>query len=291
MKRIFAQRGFGRGASVFLICACLLLMWSDKHIPMVHRARQSLSVIVWPLQTLVNSPVRWLSNATMALQTRQTLSKDNAALTAQVLSLQVQLQRLNALERENQQLKALDKVAKSHASETRLAGIMALDTGLGAQQMMINQGGHDGIVVGQAVVDAFGLVGQVMDVSPYRSTVLLLTDPRAAVPIVDQRTGYRAIAVGQGAGQPLALLYVTDSLHFAPGDLCVTSGFGGHFPDGYPVGRVSHVVSQHNKRFASVSLKPLAQFERDEHVLLLKLPKSQSVSTSHHSHPPLRGHH
>ena len=134
----------------------------------------------------------------------------------------------------------------------------------------------DGVYEGQAVVDALGLVGQVISVSTYTSRVLLIADTAHAVPVSVNRNGFRAVALGSGGMELLQLSHVPDTADIRQGDLLVTSGLGGRFPAGYPVAEVMEVTHRPGKPFAEVNARPLAQLERSRYVLLLN-PKEQDT--------------
>ena len=150
-----------------------------------------------------------------------------------------------------------------------VAEILAVDLDPYRQRFSINRGLGDGVYVGQALLDANGVVGQIVGVEAFTSEAVLISDADHAVPVSVNRNGLRTIAVGTGDSGRLSLPYLTNSADIGPGDLLVSSGLGGVFPSGYPVGRVLEVHRRPGQSFAEVIAEPAAELDRDREVLLV----------------------
>ena len=146
---------------------------------------------------------------------------------------------------------------------------MAVDPDPFSQQILINKGSEDQAFIGQPVLDSHGLMGQIIDVLPYTSRVLLIADSNHAIPVEVNRNGVRAIAVGSGNLNQLNLIYVPETADIKEGDLLVSSGLGGRYPRGYPVAKVAKVAHSPGQAFAEVSATPSAQLDRSRHMLLV----------------------
>ena len=246
---------------------------------MFHRFRSSLSIIVLPLQYIVDTPIkltRWLGDS---VSTQHELIDENARLRAHELLLESRLQRLISLENENEQLRELLKSSSHVGGKAIVAQMLAVAMDPELKQVIINKGSNKKVYIGQPVLDAYGVLGQVVSVGLLTSKVLLTTDPKSAVPVRDSRNGLRAIAVGMGGTGKLAVINVPDTSDLQEGDLFVASGFGLRFPVGYPVGTVVKVSHNSGARFAEITLQPAAHLNRSEQVLLawpsnVKLEKS-----------------
>jgi rod shape-determining protein MreC len=142
-------------------------------------------------------------------------------------------------------------------------------------QIIIDKGADAGISMGQAVLDAQGLFGQVVEVGRFTSRVLLLTDSDHAVPVRVNRNGVRSVAGGTGDMDSLELENVSISADIVEGDLVETSGLGGRFPPGYPVGIVTSVVVEATSAFAQVLVRPAALLDRSRHVLVIFAPAEE----------------
>lgn len=233
----------------------------------MYRAR--LDGLVFPLQYAVDLPIRGVRLVISTLQHQRELLIENANLRAHQFILEAKLQKLLALERENAELKSLLQSSDEAKNKVLAARLLAVDLASGLQQVILDRGHAMGIYIGQPVVDAHGVVGQVVAVGSLTSKVLLLTDKRSAIPVQNYRNGVRSVAVGSGFSGSLQLVHVTATSDIKEGDLFVTSGLGLRFPAGYPVGVVTHYEPSVGQDFARVILKPAAHMDTDQQVLLV----------------------
>ena len=144
---------------------------------------------------------------------------------------------------------------------------MAVDTSPYRHQVVIDKGKIDGVYVGQPVANEKGIVGQVTFVSAHNSRVLLLTDSLSAIPVQVIRNDIRVIASGNGKSDRINLDHIPTSLDIEQGDLLVTSGLGGIYPEGFPVANVSRVERDTAREFAAIEAKPVVDFERLRYLL------------------------
>jgi rod shape-determining protein MreC len=172
------------------------------------------------------------------------------------------------LERENAQLKQLLQPTPQATGKTIVAQLLAVALNPVTQQVVIDRGLSDHLYLGQPVLDAYGVLGQIINIGPLTSRVLLVTDIKSSVPVQNYRTGSRAIAIGSGSSGQLRLINVPDSSDIQEGDLYVASGMGLRFPVGYPVGVVAKSTLEPGERFATIVLIPSARLDKSEQVLL-----------------------
>ena len=254
--------------ALFFLSFAIVLMVMDHRSPGFHRFRSHLTMLVMPIQVLVNAPIKWVHWLGTGVIAQQHLLEENAGLKAHELLLESKLKKLLVLERENAQLKELLKSTAKIAGRVKVAQLLAVDLDPTVQQIVLDKGSHDHVYSGQPVLDAYGVMGQVADVGPRTSKILLITDANSAVPVKDYRNGFRAIAVGLGASQHLALIHVTGTVNIKVGDLFVTSGLGLRFPVGYPVGVVSSIKKVPGRRFMTITLIPSAHLNQTQQVIL-----------------------
>ncbi|OPX54959.1 rod shape-determining protein MreC [Oceanospirillum multiglobuliferum] len=269
---------FVKGPSVglrLLVCIllALLLIWSDFRYQHMDQVRSFLTVAVTPLQWAVDLPTRLWSWGATTFADRNDLLEENAILKEQTLQLSSKNQRMAYLIAENLRLRELLNGQKPSNDNFLLGEVIGLDADAFTHLLLLNRGRNDGVYEGQAVVDSLGLMGQVISVSAFTSRVLLIADTAHAVPVLVNRNGFRAVAIGSGDLDLLQLTHVPDTADVKEGDLLVTSGLGGRFPKGYPVAEVNQVKHEPGKPFARVTAKPLAQLNRSRYVLMLN-PKS-----------------
>ena len=266
---------YGRGPSPglrFTVYALLslTLMYLDQRARWSERLRFGLAAAAYPVQVAVNSPAaawHWLTDS---FSTRSTLHTQNQQLHTQVQTLQLTLLRQQALEQENAQLRALHATAPPLVKKWLIAEVIGVDAGTLRQRLIINKGLRDGVHVNQPVVDGTGVMGQVAHVGPWSSEVILITDPEHAIPVQVTRNGLRTIAVGSGNADELLLTYLAANSDVKSGDLLVSSGLGGVFPAGYPVGHITGVRREADQLLAQVRAEPQAKINRAREVMLIE---------------------
>ena len=254
---------------LLLVMIALGLMVIDHKLKYFSKVRSNLNLIVVPIQFMVNWPAEFIHRMSTSLSTKQQLLTENAKLRAQQLLLQAKLQRLLAIESENTQLRQLLSSSYHINDRVLVAEILAIDLDPFSQQVVLNQGSIHGVYIGQPVLDANGVMGQVVVTGPVTSQVLLITDSRSAIPVQDNRSGVRAIAIGTDYTDRLKLLHVADTADIKVSDLMVTSGLGQRYPFGYPVGVVTSMQHISGEHFAQIRLRPSAHVDRARQVLLV----------------------
>lgn len=244
-------------------------MVADYHYQSLGYVRQGFSLLVSPLQYVVDYPVRMIGWVRSLMSSKTSLINQNMALRYQQTLLEAQLQKLLLLRHENSQLKALLSTSSSAQMHTMVAQILAVDTSSARQFLVLNKGLRDGVFVGQPVLDAKGVMGQLIDVGVMTSTVLLITDSKCAVPVRNERTGERGILVGTNNLNRLSLINLPKTSSLVPGDMLVTSGLGRRYPEGYPVGRIDEIKQSPGDDFMTVQVSPVARLNRNRLVLLI----------------------
>ncbi len=244
-------------------------MIADHHFDAVSKIRRTFSFVTSPVLVAVNAPMvlkNWLSSV---ITTKNTVLLENSKLRKQRLNLQAELQRLGSVEHENLQLKGL--LALSLPAHRRKIGaeVLAVQINSTRQVVILNKGEQDGVTQGQPVLDANGLMGQVIDSSGMTSTVLLISDARSAVPVRNSRSGECSILVGSNTVDTLSMIHLPKTSSVEKGDLLVTSGLGRRYPPGYPVGLVDQVFNTPGEDFIRVHVSPVAALNRARLVLMI----------------------
>lgn len=231
--------------------------------------RAGISVLVYPLQYLVDLPFAiggWMSEN---LTTRTTLLRENSELREKQLALQFKLQKFEALESENQRLRSLLQSSSRKWERVLIAELLQVDFDPSRQMVLLNKGENDDVFEGHPLIDAHGVLGQVVHVAPFSSSAILITDPSHAVPVQVNRNGLRTLAVGTGGDGMLDIPHMPNNTDIQVGDLLVTSGLGLRFPPGYPVATVSSIDIDPTRPYASITATPLAHLKRTREVLLV----------------------
>jgi rod shape-determining protein MreC len=230
----------GFSFTVYAILA-IVLMVLDRRGGWLVQARYYLSAASYPLQLAVSSPAQAWHWTRDSLAARESLESENAQLRAQNRDLSMKAMRFDALAHENAELRGLRSNLPSVADHWMAAEVVDVELNLLRQRLLINKGARNGVFRGQAVMDNYGLLGQTTRVGPWSSEVILISDPEHAVPVEVDRTGVHTIAVGTGDAESLTLPYLPANADVKPGDLLLTSGLGGVFPQGYPVARIAEI--------------------------------------------------
>lgn len=274
---------YGRGPSAglrFTVYAliALTLMYADQRARWSERMRYGLQAAAYPVQVAVNSPAaawHWLTDS---FSTRGMLRAQNQQLHSQVQTLQLALLQLKALEQENAQLRELHTTMAPLVRKWLVAEVIGVDSGTLRQRLIINKGAHDGVHLNQAVVDGAGVLGQVAHVGPWSSEVILITDPEHALPVQLMRSGLRTIAVGSGNEDELLLPYLAANSDVKSGDVLMSSGLGGIFPAGFPVGHITGVSRGTDQLLAQVRAEPQARINRAREVMLIEFDPANSAA-------------
>ncbi|NOX08200.1 MAG: rod shape-determining protein MreC [Gammaproteobacteria bacterium] len=269
MKLLFSQGPALTTRLVVFVLISLILMTVDHRQQHLETLRSKLSIIAYPMQWLVDLPTtasEWIEET---LVSRRTLADENTRLKTQNLLLQAQRQKLDALEAENQRLRSLLDSSFKISDRVLIAELLSVDLDPYRHQILLNKGSNDGVYAGQALIDAQGIMGQIIHIGPFSASAMLITDPAHAIPVQVNRNGLRTIALGTGNLDRLNLPHLPNNADIKIGDLLVSSGLGGRFPPGYPVARITRIKQHPGQAFAEVSALPLARLNRSREVLLV----------------------
>lgn len=283
MKPIFAKApplGVRLVIAIALSVACIFF---DGRGSTMVQVRNLLETAVGGLYYFANTPRVVLDGVSNNFIDSQRLKMENQVLREQIREKNADLLLLDQLKVENQRLRLLLSSPLRQDEYKKVAEVLTAEMDAYRQQVIINQGKSDGAFVGQPIIDERGVVGQVISVGEKSSRVLLLTDVTHAIPVQVLRNDVRGIASGTGHSEELILDHLPRTVDIAKGDVLVTSGLGGHFPEGYPVAVVETVINDGSSHFARVTARPLASLDRLRYLLLLwptneELRKAQTIS-------------
>lgn len=268
--------GVSRAADIgIILCVALslLAMLVDHRRDHLETVRDALATLVYPLQSVIQWPVATGQWAAQTFASRNALVRENQRLQQKLLFTNVQLQRLITLEAENRRLRMLLEssvnLPVSAGERVLVAELLTVDLDPYRHQILLNKGTRQGVNVGQPLLDEGGIVGQIIHVNPLSSTAILITDPNHALPVQNTRNGLRALASGTGNFGELEILHVRNNEDVRIGDLFISSGLGGRFPQGYPVAQVTKVEFDPTRPFARIVAEPTAQLDRSREVLLI----------------------
>ncbi len=245
------------------------LMVVDARFTLLKPVRSQMSLVLMESYWITDLPQRLWQGVASQFGSRTELVAENEKLKTENLLLQGRMQKLAALTEQNVRLRELLNSSALVNEKVEVAELIGMDPNPFTHRILINKGERDGVVLGQPVLDARGLMGQVVELMPYTSRVLLLTDTTHSIPVQVNRNGLRAIASGTGNPERLELRHVADTADIKEGDLLVSSGLGQRFPAGYPVATVKEVIHDSGQPFAIVRAVPTAALNRSRYLLLV----------------------
>jgi len=270
MKPIFYKGPSLVARIVFFVLLALLVWMLDTRTELLKPLRQKMMTLSYPLHAVTSFPGRLFEWGDNSLVSRETLQEENSALRAENRVLQQKLQKMATLIAENARLTEL--LNSSHYLDdesvliSRLIGISPDPL---RQEILLDKGTDEGVSVGVAVLDAYGIAGQVIEVSAHSSRVMLITDTQSAVPVQIIRNGIRMVVEGTGNQDILLLRHVAATTDILMEDVLVSSGLDGHYPANYPVANIVAIEGDSSQGFLTVRTKPVAQLDRSRHFLLV----------------------
>ena len=268
---IFARQPLSLRKTAIVLIAALVLMWFDsKNSEWFTPVRSTSHAAMQPIYELSLLPSYATHWASGSLQSKETLRRKNMQLESQLIHAQAKLQQQDYILAQNARLQGILSTTKPEQFDLNLAQVIGTDANLLRQIVVLNKGEQDGVQVGQTVIDENGILGQIINVYPNTSRLLLITDEQQSVAVTVKRTGQRAIVTGKGIPTSLSLDYVFKTSDVRVGDELISSGLGGRIPAGYRVGRISHVEDVQAANFRSINVTPTANFIDNAYVLILQ---------------------
>lgn len=247
----------------------LALLITDQRTSRLQPLRAALSLLVYPVQMLVSLPRDLGDYFSNTLVSYQTLKEENRKLKEMRLVYGAKLLKFAALEKENIRLRALLDNSFKLGDQVLVAELLSVKLAPYEHVVVVNKGSRFGVHDRQPVLDDKGVVGQVLRTLPVSAEIMLITDPNHAIPVQVNRNGLRTIAIGSGRINQLNLPFLPNNADIQPGDLLITSGLGGTFPQGYPVATVNNVTIRPDKPFAEIFATPTAALDKSRELLLV----------------------
>ena len=254
---------------MIVVLVSVVLLAIEHRSSRMDNTRSILSVLIYPVQRLVSLPVEIVETVQDTVVSYSALKTENAELKEQQMITNIKLLKLESLENENVRLRGLLENSFKLGEQVLVAELLSVNLVPYEHVMVVNKGSRFGVHEKQSVLDASGIVGQVIRSLPLSSEVMLITDPNHAIPVQVNRNGLRTIAIGSGQLDRLNLPFLPNNADIVPGDLLVTSGLGGTFPQGYPVAVVDNFTAQPNKPFANIYATPKAKLDRIRELLVV----------------------
>ncbi len=272
MKNIFQPARGTLLPVVLFVFIAVSLMFIDHRSRNLEPLRVGISVLISPLRQLINLPPQAGNWVLQWFRAQEALILENENLRDRERLLNARLQKMAVLSAENARLRSLLGSARKVADTVIVAELLEVDQNPYRQLILLNKGSLDDLREGQAVIDDYGIMGQIIHVTPNTATVKLISDPEHAIPVQFVRGGARSVAFGNGSTDELELRFLPATADIEPGDELVSSGLGGRFPAGYPVATIVSVRLDKTQGFKSAIARPRARLDRSREVLVIKTP-------------------
>ncbi len=280
MKPIFSRGSSLQIRLVLAVLAAIAIIITDSHVSSFRSIRDYLDTSVSPFYFMADGPRRLLDSTANVITSRQTLEQENQALQNELRLKNSQLLLLGQYRQENVRLRELLGSPLRQDEHKMVTQVISEATDPYSHQVVIDKGSRSGVYEGQPVISDRGVVGQVIAVAQFSSRVLLICDGSHALPVQVLRNDLRAIATGNGCTENLQLEHLTGNADVKVGDVLVTSGLGGRFPEGYPVGVVASVKPDTQRATTVIEVRPAADLQRLRYLLLLWNNESKSTAAS-----------
>ena len=254
---------------IFVVLSFILLI-NDQRNNYLSTLRNSIAIAIYPLQSTVEIPLRLINWFDLRIKSKEILIQENQNLLSQQKINSSILQRYESLEQENMRLKQILNAANNLDNKVEITRIISINVNPYRHTIVIDKGERDGVYKGQVLLDADGVIGQILHTNFLTSEAILISDSDHALPVEINRNGLRTIVLGNGSYTKLDVPYIPNNADIEIGDLLVTSGLGGKFPSGYPVAKVDFIESDLSEQFYKVSAKPIAYLNQVREVMLLK---------------------
>ena len=268
----FFRQGASALSKLMLFSAlALFLMVADTRFKLTGPVRVGIASVLYPLQWALLQPVQWTRDGFHHVRSLRS-AQDDAQLLHEQLRLQApRVQQFDQLAQENERLRQLLELRERMPTPGLAAQVLYDAADPYAHKVIIDKGLIHGVSAGSPVLDESGVLGQVTQVYPSMSEVTLVIDADQAIPVLNIRTGVRAVAFGDPSlhGGALELRYMGSNADVQPGDILTTSGIDGVFPPGLPVARVEKVERRVELPFALIYCVPQARVAGATQVLVL----------------------
>ncbi len=264
------EKNYSAYRLIIVIILSSVLMYQDYQGTYTVKLRSYLSASLYPIQYLINLPNNLQKSLYTNFLNREEIITQNQELKEENLNLKSQMQQIYRLESENKRLYELFN-SKPKAENTYLfADIVSTSKILNKHQILINRGSRDGITLGSSIVNAEGIVGHVIRDQIFSSEVLLISDLEHAIPVEIVRTGLRSIAIGTGEFNKLIINTLPINSDIKKEDIIITSGLGGRYPEGFPVGTIKKISREVGNTFLEVEILPFANLKTINEVWVIQ---------------------
>lgn len=252
--------------AVLLSLALLFVFRDSKAVGYVENLGPDITEL---LELVLGVPSAIGDRGMQFVESKAELRERISELESENVVLSARGQRLEALLAENRRYRTLLNSSSASDPDLTVARIISVSPDIQRHLVTVDRGGAHGIHEGDVVINASGVMGQVVNSGRFASQVLLISDASHGLPVLNNRTGLRGVVEGTGRLDRLVIRNLASTADIVEGDLLVTSGLGGRFVSGYPVATVSETRVSGDAAYLTVWADPLADLDLESHVLIL----------------------
>ena len=263
------EKNFSSYRLIFVVILSCVLMYQDYQRTYTEELRTYLSAGLYPIQYLVNLPRKIGKSVYGKFLDKEQIINENNKLKEENLNLRIEAQKVYSLESENKGLREIINIEPRPIDSSIFAEIISINPIPNKHQILINKGSRDGTKIGSTVIDSTGIVGHIIRDQIFASEVLLVTDLEHAIPVEIVRTQQRTIAVGTGDYNKLRINSLATDADIKQDDVVVTSGLGGRYPKGWPIGTVKEITSTVGNSYLEIDITPFADLTTINQVWIL----------------------
>jgi rod shape-determining protein MreC len=265
---------------VFFSALSLTLIATDSHLKYLATIREKLEFYLHPFELMANAPFEFYRQTNDYFSTHHYLLTENKQLKNQAIKKNVDVQALTMLSVENDHLRSLVNAKSTLTEHSVLAEVLYVSRDRFTKKIVVNRGEKHQVVLGSAVIDGSGIIGQVTRLFPHTSVVTLITDKSLEIPVLVERNGLRAIAFGHGQDNVIEIPYLPTNVDIKTGDKLVTSGIDGVYPAGVAVAIVKKIDIAPGSPFARIICTPMGGTESNRQVLIVSMPAEAAVTAN-----------
>ena len=263
---------------IILSIISILLMVLDNRYAAVRQLKAYLATALQPLQWLADQPVALYDYGSTFLQSQQTLIQENQRLQTENMRLSTAIRQNDVQQLQLAELKKLNLLVGSGIGNSTAAQIVSNGKNPLSDKLLLNKGSNDGLKAGDAVIDQYGLIGQISAVQPFNAELTVLTSSQTVVPVMVARTGVRSLVYGDS--NQVSLRYFPLDADLQPGDLLVTSGMDSVYPAGIPVAKVESALRSSGTPYYRTTLSIPAAIRNSKYVLVLPQIEELSIQAA-----------
>ena len=270
MNRFYQKSTADFYTFVILLSLSITMITLDHKYNKIDQIRSVISdLIVYPIESISNLPKSLINDVIKESSNTETLETEISKLRQENLELKIKLQELASLKGENIRLRKITQESIITSKKQTIAKVINNSASPIKRVVVIDKGKKDGIYIGQNVIGINGLVGQIVETNFLSSKVILISDLNHKIPAEVNRTGQKILISGSKESNQLIVNYSDSDIDIVVDDHVSTSGIAKRFKPKIPIGRVTSVQKDPEKKFSIIKLEPFENVGNMSELILI----------------------